>query len=144
MRLWSLHPRYLDSRGLVALWREGLLARKVLRGLTKGYKHHPQLVRFRTQPNILQAIDGYLIAVFEEAEKRGYQFDRTKIGTRFAPTRIPVSRGQLHYELQHLKKKLKVRDHERGRVLRGLSVPKAHPLFRVVKGEIESWEREKG
>jgi len=25
MRLWTLHPKYLDARGLVALWREGLL-----------------------------------------------------------------------------------------------------------------------
>lgn len=32
MRLWSLHPSYLDAVGLVALWREGLLARKVLQG----------------------------------------------------------------------------------------------------------------
>ena len=43
MRLWSIHPRYLDSMGLVALWREALLAQAVLRGETKGYKFHPQL-----------------------------------------------------------------------------------------------------
>ena len=36
MRLWSLHPRYLDAKGLVALWREGLLAQAVLKGQTKG------------------------------------------------------------------------------------------------------------
>jgi hypothetical protein len=29
-RIWSLHPKYLDARGLVALWREGLLAQAVL------------------------------------------------------------------------------------------------------------------
>jgi hypothetical protein len=43
MRLWSLHPQYLDPQGLVALWREALLAQAVLRGKTRGYKHHPQL-----------------------------------------------------------------------------------------------------
>jgi hypothetical protein len=31
MRIWSLHPKYLDSKGLVALWRESLLAKNVLR-----------------------------------------------------------------------------------------------------------------
>jgi hypothetical protein len=36
MRLWTLHPKYLDARGLVALWREALLAQKVLRGATRG------------------------------------------------------------------------------------------------------------
>ena len=46
MRLWSLHPKYLDARGLVALWREALLAQAVLRGETRGYRHHPQLARF--------------------------------------------------------------------------------------------------
>lgn len=37
MRLWSIHPRYLDTKGLVALWRETLLlAQAVLFGNTKG------------------------------------------------------------------------------------------------------------
>lgn len=49
MRLWTIHPKYLDTRGLTALWREALLARKVLKGLTIGYRHHPQLERFRQQ-----------------------------------------------------------------------------------------------
>ena len=43
MRLWSLHPKYLDKLGLLGLWRESLLAQKVLLGKTKGYKNHPQL-----------------------------------------------------------------------------------------------------
>ncbi len=49
MRLWSLHPKYLDRQGLLAVWREGLLAQKVLQGKTKGYKNHPQLKRFQQQ-----------------------------------------------------------------------------------------------
>ena len=80
MRLWSLHPRYLDSKGLTACWREGLLARKVLEGKTKGYRNHPQLERFRGQDDPVGMIDAYLLAVYEEAEKRGYKFSRGKIG----------------------------------------------------------------
>jgi hypothetical protein len=36
MRLWSLHLKYLDAKGLVAVW--GLLAKKVSKEKTKGYK----------------------------------------------------------------------------------------------------------
>ena len=109
MRLWSLHPKYLDARGLVALWREGLLARKVLQGLTKGYKHHPQLERFRSQRNSVAAIDRYLLEVHNESIRRGYKFDKKKIGRSIVRVRINVTRGQLMYEFRHLKKKLLVR-----------------------------------
>jgi len=30
MRLWSIHPKYLDRQGLLAVWRESLLAQSVL------------------------------------------------------------------------------------------------------------------
>lgn len=80
MRLWSIHPQYLDPQGLVALWREALLARKVLSGLTKGYKHHPQLARFRSCDNPIGAIDWYLSFVLDEARRRNYNFDASKIG----------------------------------------------------------------
>ena len=40
-------PGISIPQGLVALWREALLARAVLRGKTRGYRHHPQLHRFR-------------------------------------------------------------------------------------------------
>lgn len=56
MRLWSVHPKYLDTRGLTACWREGLLARKVLLGQTKGYRNHPQLIRFRNTQNPVAAV----------------------------------------------------------------------------------------
>ena len=80
MRLWSVHPRYLDARGLVALWREALLAKAVLGGRTKGYRQHPQLTRFRAHPAPRLAINAYLQAIHEEATARGYHFDRRKIG----------------------------------------------------------------
>ena len=60
MRLWTLHPRYLDPQGLVALWREALLARAVLRGEIRGYRHHPQLDRFRAQAAPVSALNAYL------------------------------------------------------------------------------------
>jgi hypothetical protein len=51
MRIWSLHPKYLDAKGLVALWRESLLAKQALESKTKGYKNHPQLNRFKNSGN---------------------------------------------------------------------------------------------
>jgi len=141
MRLWSLHPKYLDAKGLVALWREGLLARKVLRGLTRGYKHHPQLERFRDQKNSIAAIDRYLLEVHNESVRRGYNFDRRKIGKNYEPVRINVTRGQLTYEIRHLKRKLFIRDRKMIKTLPPDSAIKSHPLFRIVKGKVESWER---
>jgi len=140
MRLWSLHPRYLDARGLVALWREGLLAQKVLAGATRGYQHHPQLSRFRDHPDAQGTIAAYLAEVQREALRRSYRFDAEKIGRCAEGATIPVTRGQINYELEHLRAKLKLRDP--GAYLRILSVNEAepHPLFSVVAGNIENWE----
>ena len=91
MRLWSLHPEYLDARGLVALWREGLLARKVLQRQTKSYKDHPQMDRFNAHLQPTVAIDCYLWYVYEETVRRGYHFDMAKIGPKQRCSKIPVS-----------------------------------------------------
>ena len=141
MRLWSLHPEYLDSRGLVALWREGLLARKVLTAATKGYRHHPQLNRFRTAADPVLAIDAYLSIVLRESRRRGYSFDASKIRMRRARFTIPVTRGQARYELMHLKRKLKERDYNVYLRLEKVEMPKPHPLFELVEGTIEDWEK---
>lgn len=141
MRLWSLHPRYLDARGLVALWREALLAQAVLRGETRGYRHHPQLDRFRASVAPLDAVAAYLGAVHLEATRRGYVFDPAKLRPAAVDIVIPVTTGQLDYEWQHLLAKLAVRDpvaHER---IRKLGAPECHPLFRACEGEVEAWER---
>ena len=143
MRLWSLHPRYLDRQGLLAAWREALLAQKVLQGTTRGYRHHPQLERFHIQPDPLAAIAGYLAGLVEEAEARGYRFDGTKIAASQPATRVPVTRGQLLYEWGHLKAKLGQRDPGRLEQLSTVSMPEAHPFFEIVDGEIEPWERVK-
>ena len=141
MRLWTLHPKYLDARGLVALWREGLLARAVLRGETEGYRHHPQLQRFRMQPSPLGAIDTYLSMVLTEAKVRGYAFDRSKVGRLRRGITLRATRGQLVFEWQHLLRKLRVRSPELYQVRRRVTAVEAHPLFRIVGGGVEAWER---
>jgi hypothetical protein len=140
MRLWTIHPRYLDAPGLVAVWREALLAQAVLRGKTTGYTRHPQLARFQDSPSPLGSVAWYLDAVYEEATRRGYRFDRSKIGRRGGGGRLKATLGQLRYEWRHFKAKLSARD--RAWLARVWSVrrPKAHPLFRIVKGPAEAWE----
>ena|SRR5690242_7700528 len=141
MRLWSLHPMYLDAKGLVALWREGLLAQAVLAGKTKGYKHHPQLQRFKEHRNPRAAIATYLREVRAEATRRGYSFDAKKIGRgKIKGRSLKVTRGQLEYEWIHLNRKLKVRDPKRHRQHVGVKIPKSHALFKAIEGEIAGWE----
>jgi hypothetical protein len=140
MRLWTVHPRHLDAKGLVALWREGLLAQKVLRGKTKGYRHHPQLHRFQAAQAPVAVIAAYLAAVCDEAERRGYRFARTKIGRRRFRGKLTETTGQLLYEWRHLKRKLARRDPTRLKESRGSKRPAAHPLFRLTPGPVQAWE----
>jgi hypothetical protein len=141
MRLWSLHPKYLDSKGLVALWREGLLAQKVLKGETKGYVSHPQLVRFRSLGNPLGGIATYLRHIATEAETRGYTFDRSKIVNKRSVHMISVTNQQIAYEYKHLLTKLQTRDAVFHHKLLRTTKVCLHPLFHEVPSEIESWER---
>ena len=141
MRLWTLHPRYLDSKGLVAAWREALLAQKVLAGGTKGYRHHPQLARFRALRDPLAAIANFLTGLADEAHRRGYRFDRTRIGGGKFDGQIPETRGQLRYEWDHLRGKLRLRSPEVFRVVQRITSPRPHPLFRIVPGDVNTWER---
>lgn len=141
MRLWTLHPQYLDAKGLVAAWREALLAQKVLAGRTRGYRHHPQLARFQAQPDPLAAIATFLAGLAEEAVRRGYHFDASKISRRRSSDRIPETKGQLCYEWRHLKAKLRVRSPQWGLRLRGLRMPEPHRLFRIIPGRVRDWEK---
>lgn len=140
MRLWSIHPGYLDSKGLVALWRESLLAQKVLRGLTKGYKNHPQLSRFKSTSNPLGAISSYLRCVADEADERDYNFDRSKIENKYYKGRISATNGQLDFEFTHLLGKLKKRDPELYVELRKIKRIKLNPIFSKIRGDVELWE----
>ncbi|MBU9889524.1 MAG: pyrimidine dimer DNA glycosylase/endonuclease V [Candidatus Omnitrophica bacterium] len=141
MRLWSLHPKYLDAKGIVALWREALLAQKVLQGKTKGYTHHPQLDRFRDSGDARNAIARYLEGVWEEADRRGYHFDKNKIPAAKFPPKIPVTRGQIDYEFEWLCRKLRTRDPARCAAVRHETRIEIHPSFRVKPGPVAPWER---
>ncbi len=145
MRLWSLHPKYLDRQGLLALWREGLLARAVLHGQTKGYKNHPQLTRFYAHETPLLAIDVYLAEVVAEASARNYRFDGTKLAFSLqnAPPvqKITVTNQQLIYEFAHLKRKLELRSPEVLAKWAASEMTDVHPFLTEIEGAIESWER---
>jgi hypothetical protein len=141
MRLWSIHPKYLDAKGLVAVWREGLLARAVLRGETRGYGHHPQLQRFRNHPTPRLAIDGYLLGIHAEAVARGYAFDRHKLGAARKVRVLQVTRGQLAYEWRHLMGKLAKRSPALYKKLVSVKRPACHHLFRSRAGPVAAWER---
>lgn len=141
MRLWSLHPQYLDPQGLVALWREGLLARHVLHGLTQGYRNHPQLDRFKAHAAPQQAIDAYLWCVQQQATERGYKFDARKLGPLAVVDPLPVSTGQLAYEWEHLLRKLQTRNPALWEQWRHTPTPLCHPLMQLAEGPIADWER---
>lgn len=141
MRIWTLHPQYLDPKGLVALWREALLARAALCGETVGYRHHPQLARFRSHPDPHAAINTYLQGVLAEAQARGYAFDAGKIRPAHTRVAIDSTNGQLLYEWQHLLNKLSIRSPAVFERWQGVVTPQPHPLFRIVPGPIEHWER---
>ena len=131
MRLWTLHPQYLDARGLVALWREGLLAQAVLSGRTRGYTRHPQLLRFRGTPAPVEAIAFYLHGVQAEANRRGYLFNGKKIAVFGHVAPIAVTYGQLAFEWRHLEAKLRARAPAWLARVRPAAYPAVHPLFRL-------------
>ena len=141
MRLWTLHPGYLDARGLVAVWREALLAQRVLEGGTRGYRRHPQLERFRAAADPLGAIATYLDGLRIEADARGYAFDAGRIGTARRVDRLEETRGQLDFEAGHLARKLAERSPRDLPRLAGARRLRAHPLFRVVPGPVRDWEK---
>jgi hypothetical protein len=135
LRLWSIHPKYLDRVGLVAVWREGLLAKRVLKGKTKGYCNHPQLLRFKGHEKPVDLIDAYLFQIYVEAKRRGYSFDHSKIKGLKLQEALAVTRGQLEFEFAHLLKKLEG--------LKGLNPEtiEPNPVFKVIDGEVEKWEK---
>ena len=141
MRLWSLHPKYLDPQGLVALWREALLAQAVLRGETRGYRSHPQLERFKNHTTPLAAISLYLEAIYAEAVARGYAFDKSKFQVTGEPATLVVTSGQLDYEWSHLLGKLKTRNSVIYQKWQATIRPEPHPMFAVRAGQVEAWER---
>jgi len=89
----------------------------------------------------MKAIADYLAGVWAESERRGFNFDHRKIGSRRGAGRLTVTRGQLDYESELLCRKLKKRLREKCPELSSLGQVRPHPLFIVVDGEVEEWER---
>jgi hypothetical protein len=141
VRIWSLHPKYLDTKGLVALWRETLLAKNVLENKTKGYKNHPQLIRFKESLIPLDFINAYLAEVYKEAKTRNYSFDETKFRKVSVQGKISVTSGQIKYEMEHLKQKLLIRDMVKYKEVELEMEILNHPIFKVISGEVENWEK---
>ncbi|MGE5698952.1 MAG: pyrimidine dimer DNA glycosylase/endonuclease V [Deltaproteobacteria bacterium] len=141
MRLWTLHPKYLDSKGLVALWREALLAQAVLRGQTKAYERHPQLIRFRQSRTPIKGIAAYLRIVHSEGIRRGFKFDVGKIARGGRVECMPVTRGQIKYEWDHFMSKLLKRDPQKFNELKSVRKIDPHPLFKIIQGGVENWEK---
>ena len=165
MRLWSVHARHLDTVGLVACWREALLAQRVLTGTTRGYRRHAQLERFLpgsalaaesrgTGPDALLGAAGpddgwpgdlivaYLHALADEASARGHSYDVARIaGPRPDVGPVPVTDGQVAHEWALLSRKLAGRSPAVLERWAGVVVPDVHPLFVVVPGPVARWER---
>jgi hypothetical protein len=143
MRLWSIHPKYLDAKGLIACWREGLGAKAALEKRVQGYKNHPQLNRFKKTKNQISQINAYLYFILQEAQLRNYNFDASKInyGQTTLAIDMNVTSGQVNFEFNHLMSKLKTRDNNKYKRLCSIDKIETHPLFKIVPGEIESWEK---
>jgi len=141
MRLWTIHPEYLDGKGLVALWGEALLAKKVLEGKTKGYRNHPQLNRFNSSVRSTDAINAYLLEIWNEAFLRKYDFDRSKINDDIKKIIIFVNQGQINYEFDLLLQKLKKRDSERFNIIKDTEQVKINNIFKTKPGGVEKWEK---
>lgn len=141
MRLWSIDPEYLDSKGLVALWREGLLAKKVLEGKTRGYINHPQLFRFKNSKDPFFAINSYLFEIQKEALRRGYNFNIKKIKAFKAREVIKITSGQIEFEFKHLLYKLKKRDKSKFDEIKNIKKIKINKVFKKISGDVEEWEK---
>jgi len=144
MRLWSIHPKYLDRQGLLACWREGLLALSVARkGFVGAYSNHPQLERFKKTADPEKAIARFVFGVSKEMKARGYK--PKAILAPMSMRKIPVTTGQLSFEFVHLQRKLAKRSRkkflENSKAAVEKKTPSANPVFVAVKGKMESWEK---
>jgi hypothetical protein len=89
----------------------------------------------------MSAIAAFLHEIAAEAKRRDYKFDVRKIAGPHGAQKIRETRGQLEFEWAHLQRKLKARAPALARQLRGIDRPQAHPLFRIIAGEVRDWEK---
>jgi hypothetical protein len=142
MRIWSIHPQYLDWKGLGAQWRECLLAQKVIQGETKGWRNHPQLNRFKEHPEPQKATGFYLKEIHREASIRGYSYNYSKILEPVESVeKISITKGQLDYEFRILMERLEKRTPKRFEKNLNVKNILPHPLFQVIEGLPEKWEK---
>lgn len=141
MRLWSIHPKYLDSIWLIACWREWLLALNVLKWNTVWYRNHPQLNRFKSSKDPILAINAYLTQIFLEAERRWFKFNSNKINISYLNSIISVTTWQLEYEMIHLRSKLKIRNPGMYENIKWLTKIENNSIFQVIDWWIESFEK---
>jgi hypothetical protein len=106
MRLWSIHPKYLDASRLNAQWREALLCKACLEDKTVGYLNHPQYLRVKNHPHPHDFINKFLYSIWEEGFNRGYKYDDTKFAICLDFEPMEVTEDQIEYEFEHLQKKL--------------------------------------
>jgi len=144
MRIWTIHPQYLDPKGLGGAWREALGAQKSLyylsKGIKIGYSNHSQLIRFKQHQNPMQMLCNYMHTLVDEAERRGYSYNRSLIQLPQDSQILAETNGQLEYEWQWLAKKLKMRDPQRYVALKAIK-PSCNPVFKIVAGPIQPWEK---
>lgn len=141
MRLWSLHPKYLDTKWLLACWREWLLARNVLLWITKWYKNHPQLDRFKASIDPIKSIDAFLTQIYLEANNRWYSFDYKKLGLVNDEGIINVNEWQVIFEFKHLLNKLQKRDKNNFIKYSKIKNIEVNPIFNIIEWNIEKWEK---
>lgn len=130
MSLWSVHPRYLDNKGLISAWNRGLQLQKQLSTEPARNTGNSQLIMFSRQEKPLHAIGSYLSFIASEGCRRGYKFTHEKIlYPNFDEELLPIDSEQLRSENQMLQNRLKTRDKNRYQQLSSQSWPETHPLF---------------
>ena len=134
MNLWSFHPKYLDEKGLRAVWQDALFAQNVLSGRIKDHrKYYPQLMKFNNYFEPLAAIGAYLGFIYDDGVERGIIFQEHKIMHRSKRENIfQVDRERLEDEFEQYKRKMQTVSMLQTAKLRQVSKVEPHPIFEVV------------
>jgi hypothetical protein len=107
----------------------------------QGLPQSPTTQSISTIRNPTRAIANYLWSVADEAKERGYHFDVSKIAAPRRMFTIPVTKGQLAYELAHLKQKLRQRDPKQFQLVNKREPVKVNSTFKAMEGPMAPWER---
>lgn len=150
MRLWSLHPSYLDKQALQVCWADALQAleyykqeRAYMKGITNDLSpyFYPCLDRFRMTGSPIAHITNYLHGLCDESERRNTPFGRAKLPEFTPGLRLKVTDGQIAREEKLLLLQLNRR--KQTQLWMDLFVAEyvqPHPLFEIVSGPVEPWE----